>query len=194
MESGWELITYSDKDGLEDGTSLVPPPVRVTEEGAKKREYVNSSSPFADVVCSVRIVLTQHSCQKQNQVHSYPKERQRRQPLIHCIRMHNQFINRNIWNGWIEILIILMFLKFLNKLVIRGRKLMISCWLIGGYIPNMRIPANQVPVFPRIAGSPCRSTLPSLVQTSCSSFMSFPCRFYHACTILFMCLLILINI
>jgi len=89
MELRWGLITYSDEDGLEDSTSLVPPPVRVAEEGAEKREYVNSSSPFADVVCSVGIVLTQHSCQKQNQVHSYPKEGQGRQPLIHCICMHN---------------------------------------------------------------------------------------------------------
>ena len=29
------MPTYNDKDGLKDGTSLVPPPVGLTKEGTK---------------------------------------------------------------------------------------------------------------------------------------------------------------
>lgn len=49
--------TYNDKDDLKDGTGLVPPPVRVAEEGAQKRENVDSSSPFADIIRSTCIIL-----------------------------------------------------------------------------------------------------------------------------------------
>ena len=49
--------TYYDKDDLEYCTSFVSSPVRVTEECPNKRENVNCSSPFADIVSSISIVL-----------------------------------------------------------------------------------------------------------------------------------------
>ena len=78
------MPTYNDKDGLKDGTSLVPPPVGLTKEGTKQREKVDRPCPFANIVSSISIVLTQNSCQIQNQVHSYSEECQCSQPLIHC--------------------------------------------------------------------------------------------------------------
>lgn len=77
------IITYNDKDGLEDGTSFVPSPVRVTEEGAKQRENIDGACPFADIICRVSIVLPHNPSQKQYQVDSYPKKCQSSQPLIH---------------------------------------------------------------------------------------------------------------
>jgi hypothetical protein len=77
------LATYNDKDGLEDGTSLIPPPIRVTKEGTKEREKIDRSCPFAYIVSCLSVALTQHPCQKQNQVHSYSKECECSHPLIH---------------------------------------------------------------------------------------------------------------
>ena len=54
------MKAHKDKDGLEDSTSFEPSPVRVTEESANKREKVDRSRPFADIICGLRIVLAQH--------------------------------------------------------------------------------------------------------------------------------------
>lgn len=56
--------TYNDKDDLKDGTSFVSSPIGITKKGTNKREDVNSSSPFADIVSSISIVLLQNSCKK----------------------------------------------------------------------------------------------------------------------------------
>jgi len=86
--------TYDDKYELEDGAGNVPSPVRVTEEGSKKRENVNCASPLAHVVGCISIVLTHHSRQKQHQIHSHSKECQRCKTLIHCNSKTHYTINK----------------------------------------------------------------------------------------------------
>ena len=57
-------LTYENKDGLKDGTGFVPSPVRITEEGSKKRKDVDCPCPFAHIVGRVSIVLAHYPCQK----------------------------------------------------------------------------------------------------------------------------------
>lgn len=52
--------TYNDKNDLKDGTSFVSAPIGITKKGSNKREDVNSSGPFADIVSSFSIVLLQN--------------------------------------------------------------------------------------------------------------------------------------
>lgn len=58
--------THNDKDDLKNGTGFVSSPVGITKESTNKREDVDSSSPFANVVSSISIALLQHPCQEQH--------------------------------------------------------------------------------------------------------------------------------
>ena len=79
------VLTYNDKDDLKDGTSFVSTPVGVAEEGPEEGEDVDGSSPFANIISSISIVLLQNPCKKQHQVHSNAEEREGSQALIHCL-------------------------------------------------------------------------------------------------------------
>lgn len=68
--------TYYDEDDLKDGTGFVPSPVGITEEGSHEWEDVDSASPFADIVSSIGIILSQNSCEEKHQVHSNSKKGQ----------------------------------------------------------------------------------------------------------------------
>jgi len=61
---------------LKDGACFVSSPVGIAEERTHKREDVDSSSPFADGIRSISIVLSQHPRQEQHQVHPDSEERQ----------------------------------------------------------------------------------------------------------------------
>ena len=49
------LATYNDKDGLEDGTSLIPPQVRVTKEGTKEREKIDRSCHLLTLLAALAL-------------------------------------------------------------------------------------------------------------------------------------------
>lgn len=59
-------VTYDDKDDLKNCTSFVSSPVGITEESTNKREDVNRSGPFANVISSIGVALLQNPCQEQN--------------------------------------------------------------------------------------------------------------------------------
>lgn len=50
-------VTYEHENDLEDGASLVSPPVGVAEECAEEREHVDSAHPYADIICCIGVVL-----------------------------------------------------------------------------------------------------------------------------------------
>ena len=50
-------VTYYDKDDLKNSTSFVSSPVGIAEESTNKREDVDSSGPFANVISSIGIAL-----------------------------------------------------------------------------------------------------------------------------------------
>ena len=59
-------VTYDDKDDLKNCTSLVSSPVGITKESTDKREDVDRSGPFANVISSIGVALLQNPCQEQN--------------------------------------------------------------------------------------------------------------------------------
>ena len=50
-------VTYYDKDDLKNSTSFVSSPVGIAEESTDKREDVDGSGPFANVISSIGIAL-----------------------------------------------------------------------------------------------------------------------------------------
>jgi hypothetical protein len=57
-------ITYNYKNDLKDSTCFISSPIRVTKESSHKREDVNSSSPFANIVGGFCVILSYHPCQE----------------------------------------------------------------------------------------------------------------------------------